>query len=477
MVAMTPIYDPFLLSAVSLDVLTVGRATPAAVQARQRVRLAALLDTVKRGSRFYQQHWRGVDLEQTRTAAQPLLALPVVKRHQLMAHFDDWVTDPRIKLAELQAFMADPTHTAHPYLGRYVVWESSGTSGQPGVFVQDVQAMTVYDALEALRRSTPRSLMRWMDPLCLAERIALVTATSGHFASLVSAQRLRQLNPWVAGSLQVFSIMQPVNALVDALNAWAPTVLATYPTVAALLAQQATRGALRIHPQEVWTGGETLGAAVRQQIAKNLGSTVRNNYGASEFLAIGWECAHGQLHQNADWVMLEPVDEHYRPVPPGQPSYTTLLTHLANTVQPLVRYELGDQIRVHADRCACGSPLPVMEVQGRRDQPLVMAGQHGEAVTLLPMALTTVLEDQAGVYDFQLRQHNDTTLVLRLPQGGEAGHAAMARCRRALGAFAEQQGVAAIQLLEEVGQPLPRGRSGKMCRVIAAAPVPVPVSL
>jgi phenylacetate-CoA ligase len=36
-----------------------------------------------------------------------------------------------------------------------VVWESSGTSGQPGIFVQDAQAMAVYDAMEAVRHRPP----------------------------------------------------------------------------------------------------------------------------------------------------------------------------------------------------------------------------------------------------------------------------------------------------------------------------------
>jgi phenylacetate-coenzyme A ligase PaaK-like adenylate-forming protein len=348
-----------------------------------------------------------------------------------------------------------------------VIWESSGTSGQPGVFVQDVQAMAVYDALEALRRSVPQSLQRWMDPLYLGERIAFVGATGGHFASHVSIERLRQLNPWMATAVRGFSILQPTAALVTELNAFAPTVVATYPTAAALLADQRELGHLQIPLREVWTGGETLRPTVRQRIERTMGCTVRNSYGASEFLTMGWECAHGHMHVNADWVILEPVDEQYRPVPAGTPSYSTLLTHLGNTVQPLIRYDLGDQITLHPDRCLCGSSLPVIDVQGRCDDVLVMAGREGQSVTLLPLALTTVLEDQAGVFDFQLRQHDAHTLVLRLPQKGDEAKAAMARCRAALQGFAAAQGIRPFSLVEEPGQAVPRGRSGKACRVIA----------
>lgn len=459
---MSPVFDLLRLSSVSMDVMAAQRGTAQGIAQRQQVRLSQVLWAALRDSRLYQELMpRGTD------ARTPLDQLPVVTRGQLMERFDDWVADPRLKLDELRAFTADPDRIAEPWLGRYMVWESSGTTGQPGIFVQDAQAMAVYDALEALRRSAPRPLAHWMDPLHLSERHAFVGVTGGHFASHVSLRRLRNLNPWLAATTRSFSIQEPTADLVRSLNEFTPTILITYPTVAALLAQEAESGRLRIAPREIWTGGETLGAGVRAYVEQRLGGVLRNSYGASEFLAMGWECAHGQMHLNADWVILEPVDERYRPVPPGEPPHAMLLTNLANTVQPLIRYELGDHVTVHAEPCACGSPLPVIEVCGRQDDPLHMAGREGGAVTLLPLALTTVLEDDAGVFDFHLRQIDSRTLVLRLPLEGEAGQAAMARCRSALKAFAAVQGLAPIRVRAELGEPVPRGRSGKACRIVA----------
>ncbi len=459
---MSAVFDLLRLSTVSLDVAAAHRGTAQGIAQRQQRRLAQLLDVALRESRLYQEL-----LPPGCSARTPLQQLPVVTRGQLMERFDDWVTDPRLKLDELRAFTADPERIAEPWLGRYMVWESSGTTGQPGMFVQDAQAMAVYDALEALRRSAPRPLAHWMDPLQLAERYAFVGATGGHFASLVSLRRLCSINPWLAASTRSFSIQAPTAELVQSLNDFAPSVLITYPTVAALLADEACAGRLRIASREVWTGGETLGPTVRAHIERSLDCALRNSYGASEFLAMGWECQIGHMHLNADWVILEPVDERYRPVPPGEPPYAVLLTNLANTVQPLIRYELGDHVTVHAEPCTCGSPLPVITVRGRQDDPLHMAGRHGGTVTLLPLALTAVLEDVAGVFDFHLRQLDDHSLALRLPLHGEEGRAAMARCRAALKAFALAQGLAPLQVKAELGQPVPRGRSGKACRIVA----------
>jgi len=460
---MMPVFDPLRLASVSLDVLAAGRDAPGGVAARQRTRLARLLESAVHGSRFYRDHLAGF------APGAPLDDLPTVTRAALMARFDDWVTDPRLRLDELKAFTADPQRLGEPYFGRFVIWESSGTSLQPGIFVQDAACMAVYDALESLRRNAPLSLRRWSDPLYLNERLAFVGAIGGHFASHVSIERLRQLNPWMRVNFRSFSIMQPVPDLVAALNGYAPAVIATYPTVASLLADEAERGTLTFRPREVWTGGETLGPSMRQHIERALECSVRNSFGASEFLTMGWECGHGRMHLNADWVILEPVDEQGFAVPPGRLSHSCRLTHLANTVQPLIRYELDDQITVFEERCACGSAMPVIEVQGRRDEPLVLAASGGRRVTILPMALTTVIEEQAGVCDFQIRQTGPSTLVLRLPGRDAAARAAMGRCRDALLAFAAAHGVSGPTVLEEMGQPLERGRSGKVCRVLAAA--------
>jgi len=461
---MTPVFDPLRFGAVSLDVLAFSRASPLAMADRQRERLGVLLTSAMRDSRFYQAHLRGVV-----PGATALDAIPPVKRQTLMDHFDEWVTDPQLKLQDLSAFTADPAVIGQPFLGKYLVWESSGTSHQPGIFVQDAHTMAVYDALESLRRSAVRPLQRWFDPFMLSERFAFVGATTGHFASFITMQRTRALNPWLAPSMRSFSIMQSTRSLVDALNAYRPTVIATYPTAAAMLAEEATRGTLKHRPREIWTGGETLRPAVRSVIENALACTVRNSYGASEFISMAWECNQGNLHVNADWVILEPVDAHGRPTPAGECSHSTLLTNLANLVQPLIRYDIGDQITLSTERCACGCTLPVVEVQGRRDDPLVMAGRRGRPVTLLPLALTTVLEDEAGVFDFQLRQLNDHTLVLRLPLQGPEGEATAARCCAALRQFGVAQELKPIKLTVELGQSIARGRSGKAQQIVAAS--------
>lgn len=458
---MSTLFDPLHTASVALDLVAAQHAPPSLLKARQEQRLRALWAKACAGSAFYRERLRGLE-----PGLAGLSAVAPVRRQELMARFDDWVCDPALRLSELRAFIADPSRIGEPWLGRYLVWESSGTSHAPGIFIQDAATLAVYDALEALRRAVPPTWQRCWNPWQVGERMAFVGVTTGHFASVISAQRLRRLNPLLGQSLRCFSILQSTEALVDELNAFGPHLIATYPSVGALLAHETLQGRLTARPAEVWTGGETLTPAVRRRIESTWGCVLRNSYGASEFMSMAWECRLGRLHANADWVLLEAVDEHGRPVPAGEPSHTTLLTHLANTVQPLIRYDLGDQITWSGQPCPCGCSLPVLEVQGRHDEPLQMVGLDGQTVTLLPLALSTVLEEEAGVFDFQFGQRGAQTLVLRL--GSEVGADAGPRCRSVLERWARAQGLHDVVLDIEQAQGLPRGRSGKAQRRMRA---------
>ena len=462
-----PVFDALRLADASLDITTAQRLGVRAIRKRQASRLHALLDAARSQTRFWRE--RLPDRLPANDERLDLGMLPVLTKAQLMARFDDAVAQPEVTLAKVREFISDPARVGEAFLGRYIAWESSGTSGESGVFVQDAPTMAVLDALEALRRHTLRPMRRLFDPLYLSERLVFVGATGGHFASVVSVERLRRLNPWMGMAYHTLLIMRPTLEIVAELNALQPTILVSYPTAVALLADQARAGALQIKPDEIWTGGETLTADVRRHVEATFGCHVRNSYGASEFLSIGWECAHGAMHANTDWCILEPVDERMQPVAPGAVSHTTLLTNLANHLQPLIRYDLGDRLRVLPGACACGSPLPVIEVQGRQDDPLVWRDARGASVSWLPLALSTLLEEECGVFDFQLRQQDDRTLCLRVGLDGDAAHDALTRCHRSLTALAKRDRVPGLRIVMEHGQPLLRGSSGKVKRVIGDA--------
>ena len=434
-----------------------------AIDAARRSRFNALVRYARTHSRFYRDAYAGLpdrDLE--------VGELPVVTKPKLMEHFDDWVTDPEISLAGVTAFIADRGHIGERYLNRYVVWKSSGSTGSPGIYVQDEDALATFDALMAAHIDPTRLMTQYSwNLLTHGRRAALVVATGDHFASIASWQRVCQSSPWI--SAHSFSILAPISQLVTQLNDYQPEFLASYPTMLSLLAAEQDAGRLKIEPTMLWAGGETLTPDAAVDIERAFGCRLANEYGASECMSIGFGCREGWVHVNTDWVLLEPVDREYRPTPPGEASHTVLLSNLANRVQPIIRYDLGDSIMVKPEPCACGNLLPAVRVEGRRDDVLSLCAADGRPVRVLPLALTTIVEEAAHVHRFQIVQTAADRLLLRFEHGADsvrraAGHAAAAALRN----YLARQSLANVHVGLDKCEPVSDRRSGKLREVIIA---------
>ena len=438
------------------------RGGSALVDAARARRLADLVAFARAHSPFYRAHYRRVP-----ERGFALEDLPSVGKRTLMDAFDDWVTDPRIKRADVDAFVADPERIGERFLDRYVLWKSSGSTGEPGVFVQDEQALAVCDALIAAQlpaAGLTRSFAQGM--FTRAGRAALIAATGEHFATVASWRRLRGGNAWLGSRL--LSLMDPLPAIVAALNEYAPAFVASYPTMLSLLAGERVAGRLTIAPSCLWSGGEYLAPATRAAIERAFGCRVANEYGSSECMSIAFGCPEDWLHVNADWVILEAVDRAHRPVAPGQSSHTALLTNLANRVQPIIRYDLGDSIVVAPEPCACGSALPAIRVEGRHDDVITLAARDGTPVTVLPLALATVVEESAGVHRFQIVQDSPRRIRLRLAiaDPGERRRA-FSVASRALADYFASQSLDGVRVALDREAPIPDAASGKLRQVIA----------
>ena len=445
------------------DIWGTRQLGPAAIEIASRSRLASLVRFARTHSSFYRDLYQDVPEH-----AISLDNLPVVTKDQLMQRFDDWVTDPAIKRADVDAFLADPNLIGGRYLQRYAVWKSSGSTGTPGVFIQDAHAISIYNALLATQLDTPKLAANYaLGMLTAGGRSALIAATGAHFASIASWRGMFGDHSWMPA--RVFSVMTPLGLLVDQLNEYQPAFLASYPTVLALLAEEQRAGRLHIHPTTLWAGGECLTPMARTEIERVFRYSIIDEYGASECLSIAYGCREGWLHVNADWTILEPVNRNYERVPPGETSHTVLLTNLANRVQPVIRYDLGDSIILKPERCACGSSLPAIQVEGRHDDVLELCAQNGVKVRLLPMALSTVVEEASGVHRFQIVQSGPHWLKLRLDTNGNANRKAMGQSAcAALRGYLTSQGLPSVRVTMDKQAPTVDVMSGKLRQIISA---------
>jgi phenylacetate-coenzyme A ligase PaaK-like adenylate-forming protein len=428
---------------------------PADVLAQQRLR--ELVRFARERSPYYARHYRGLPRDPA------LHELPPAGKRDLMAHFDDWVTDRAVRREAVERFVATRA-VGSRLLERYVVFQSSGASGVPGLFLQDEHALAVYDALIAweMGKACLRA-SRVVPPTEL--RGALVAATHGHFASIVSWQEACRV--YGRSDAKGFSVLEPLPRLVRALNAHAPAFLGSYPSVLAILAEERLAGRLTVAPVMLWSGGEYLAPRLRRHIEQAFGALLVNEYGASECLDIAGSCAAGNLHVHPEWVFLEPVDEQHRPVPRGQVSHTVLVTNLANRVQPIIRYDLGDRVTLLEEPCPCGSMQPALRVEGRIDDTLQLRAADGRSVALPPLALSSVMEDIARVYRYQVVQTAPDALCVRLAPGDGTRAAAWKRVQHALHAYLARHELGQVRVTLDRAAPRVERASGKLRTVIA----------
>jgi phenylacetate-CoA ligase len=449
---------------IALDLWRAEREGASGLARRQERRLSVLLAHARTESPFYRHLYRGLPADDVE-----LCDLPPVTKPELMAAFDDWVTDPGITRAELEAFIADPALVGAPYRCGYFVCTSSGTTGYPGLFVHDSAAIAIYRAIVIVRIDLAwLTAGQWLRLARRGLRWAAVMGTGGHFAGAGWMELERRRSAWRAHAFRMFSVQRPLAELVAALNAFNPAILSGYPSALELLAEEQTAGRLHLRPVLVETAGESTPPDARARMEATFGCSVKDAYGASEFPFFAFSCPEGWLHLSSDWAILEPVDEDLRPTPPGEPSHTVFLTNLANWIQPVIRYDLGDSVLFRPDRCPCGSLLPAIRVAGRRDDVLRFETADGRTVTVLPLAIGAIVDETPGVRRSQLVQTDPITVRLRLDPETGVDVEKMSDCAIAnLKAYLVGQGLANVEVVRASEPTEQSARSGKFRQVIA----------
>jgi phenylacetate-coenzyme A ligase PaaK-like adenylate-forming protein len=144
-----------------------------------------------------------------------------------------------------------------------------------------------------------------------------------------------------------------------------------------------------------------------------------------------------------------------------------LLTNLANTVQPLIRYDLGDSVVAATGPCECGSALPTFTVRGRRDNVPRFADGRGGLVSVPPLAIGSVADQAPGVHRTQLVQTSPTQLRIRVEaEPGADPDTTWAAVRAAVAAYLLSQGLGNVDIVRGREPPETSAAGGKYRQVI-----------
>jgi phenylacetate-coenzyme A ligase PaaK-like adenylate-forming protein len=377
------------------------RLSPEAFADLQKRKFRDLLRTAVAGSPFYARLYAGIDPEPAQLAELPTITKELVQRH-----FDEVVTDRRLRFDEVQRFCRAATPGGPPfYLDEFVLLQSSGTTGLRGCYVWDGPALA--DAIAVGYRQSNRRRGAAGE-----HRLAAILQVDPTDAASV----LMGLIPASVGAKRLLDIRQEFSAIVEELNAFQPTLLAAYPYMLWLLTEAARDGRLHIRPERITSSADVLTAGDRAAVRSAFGIEPFDYYCSTEVPYLAWECdAHDGLHVNADYVLLESVDADNRPVPPGTRGEKILVTNLSNRVMPLVRYEMSDQVEYATAPCPCGCRLPRLRtVAGRVEHLLILPGAGGTPVRIIEEYVDDLVGRLGGVAKYQAIQESAERLVVNV---------------------------------------------------------------
>jgi phenylacetate-CoA ligase len=253
----------------------------------------------------------------------------------------------------------------------------------------------------------------------------------------------------------------------DEISSVGPKMLFGYPSALSHIAQHAEARGRRVDNLGIrvaFVTSERLYDEQRREISKIFGCPVANGYGGRDAGFIAHECPHGSMHITAEDIIVEIIDQQGALVPRGEAG-EIVVTHLATSAFPFIRYRTGDIGVLDSKPCSCGRGLPLLkEIQGRSTDFLVAKNgtvMHG-------LALIYILRDLPQIRNFKIMQESvDLTCVSVVSDGGLNGELV----GKIVQGFRARLGQEVEIRVEEVKE-IPSEKSGKFRYVVSkVAPV------
>ena len=383
-----------------------------------------------------------------------LTDLPPTEKTTLLANYDDWVTDRRLHLQDVLDYVnRDPTKDQCRLLGDYTALRTSGSTGNPLPMVRDDYHNKIHGQLVAQRLWAGSCT----DALDISKhRRASVIHLSNGASSYGAFLRMKAAHPEYADNLLGISVLESVDTIVARLNDFQPETMAGYPSMMVQLAMKQLEGQLHITLKHLATSAEMLSEKNYHLLREAFRCPVANNYCMTEGgeIAMTRNCAH--LHINDDWIIVEPVDKNLRPLGMSDEWSTGILvTDLSNYVQPIIRYHVGDVIRVRPSTCA-NCRLPIMEIQGRTFGNYTISGSSFNVSGIF--SKTEVWPD---LVRFQFVQRDAATIEVRGVCKRDAAEVLSPLCDY-LKAFLAEQGCPGAHFTWSTEPFIPNKRGGKI---------------
>ena len=291
-------------------------------------------------SPLYREIYSSAGIQEVDLKYIQLEDLPVVTKSDLLANFDEAVTDRNLKIKEIENWCRDLEDPLELYLDKYLLLGSSREESWIPLTMKNWRLYTT----SAVQDLIPEQIIE-NRPF----RSAFYFTSSMNSASSTSVMLASR------SAHDVLSLFHtdPMEEVCARLNAFQPERLTGFPSLIARLLQCSEKGILQIKPKTIVVSGERLSSQIREAITDTWNAGIIDLYAASESLYIGIKKPHDDIYKvYQDLNLIEVLDANHKMVKTGERG-RVFLTSLVNQTLPFIRYDMLDYaILGTKDSCA-----------------------------------------------------------------------------------------------------------------------------
>lgn len=207
----------------------------------------------------------------------------------------------------------------------------------------------------------------------------------------------------------------------------------------------------------VITSSEKLTNEMRNTLERVYRCKVYDSYSGVEACGLISECEHGTLHISPDVGIIEIIKEDGTYAKPGETG-EAICTGFLNYDQPLIRYRIGDLIKLSANQsCKCGRQMPcVDEIVGRLED--VVIGKDGREMVRFHGIFINIPE----IIEAQVIQHTLTNFEIKIVSNGNLLDSEIDTIKSRM-----KSQLGDIEIVINHVESLPRETNGKLKAVIS----------
>jgi phenylacetate-CoA ligase len=331
---------------------------------------------------------------------------PLTTKKMLMDNFDHIVSDPNLKHAQLSQFINQTPDFRQLYQNKYFIIHTSGSVGYCGLFPFSKKEFMLIKAyyLACIQPIQPFELLK---QLFIKKKLIYFGATHGHFAGVTLASSI----PNLFYDHRYYSVLGPIEKVIDDLNELQPEILTGYASSIFQLAEAQIGGGLKIKPEKILCGGDAMHPTTRALIKKAFGINPFNLYSCTEAPTLAW-----QVNDDSDSMYVGDHMYHLDLV-----HDKVCLSNLYLYTFPILRYQMEDSfVPLEINPLKPFTKIKLKNV--RTLDTIEVTNNQGEKIQISAMALVTL--NIEGLLQYQFCKKPNNTILVKIKGKGEnlVGH-------------------------------------------------------